>query len=81
MVRIGGEVMVYTDGKHLVADSVKELHDFASMIGIKKSLFHSDSRYPHYDLPIQNLGSALRNGAKQITDREMVDVLRRLRAR
>jgi len=41
--------MVYTDGKHLVADNINELHRFAQSIGLKRKWFQ-DHRIPHYDL-------------------------------
>ena len=44
--------MTYTDGIHLVADSLEELHEFASSIGIKRCWFHGMRKgHPHYDLP------------------------------
>lgn len=44
--------MTYTDGIHLVADSLEELHEFAKQIGIKRCWFHGIRKgHPHYDLP------------------------------
>jgi len=31
--------MVYTDGIHLVADSLEELHEFAHKIGLKREWY------------------------------------------
>ena len=42
--------MVMTDGVHLIADSLSELHSFAGRIGLKRSWFQGGSRYPHYDI-------------------------------
>lgn len=42
--------MVMTDGVHLVADSVSELHGFAGRIGLRRSWFQGGSRHPHYDI-------------------------------
>lgn len=39
--------MVYTDGVHVVANSLEELHSFASKIGLRSESFES-SRIPHY---------------------------------
>lgn len=43
--------MIYTDGIHLVADSLEELHMFAKKIGIGKNRYHGFKKgHPHYDL-------------------------------
>lgn len=45
------KVMIYTDGIHLVADTLDELHKFANSIGIKRNYFHGLRKgHPHYDL-------------------------------
>ena len=43
--------MTYTDGIHLVADTISELHLFASKIGLTKCRYHGFKKgHPHYDL-------------------------------
>lgn len=43
--------MVYTDGVHLVADTLGELHKFAFSIGLKYCYFEGTRKgHPHYDL-------------------------------
>jgi len=42
--------MVFTDGIHLIAEDVAELHNFAKSIGLKPCWYHGSSRHPHYDL-------------------------------
>lgn len=43
--------MIYTDGIHLVADRLQELHGFAGIIGLKRCYFEGvKKRHPHYDL-------------------------------
>lgn len=43
--------MIYTDGIHLVADSLPELHAFAKRIGLQYYYYHGAERgHPHYDL-------------------------------
>lgn len=43
--------MIYTDGIHLVADSLQELHSFAVSIGLSRKYFHGIRRgHPHYDI-------------------------------
>lgn len=44
--------MIYTDGIHIVADSLKELHNFAKRHHIPKRYFHGVRKgHPHYDNP------------------------------
>jgi hypothetical protein len=44
--------MLYTDGIHLVADSLDELHSYSKMIGIGKHWFEGVKKgHPHYDIP------------------------------
>lgn len=43
--------MVFTDGVHMVANTVEELHEFAESIGLKRHFFHGVRKgHPHYDL-------------------------------
>ena len=41
--------MILTDGVHLVADTMWELHDFAKRIHLRREWFQP-GRHPHYDL-------------------------------
>lgn len=44
--------MVYSDGVHVVADSLGELHRFAAGVRIPGSWFHGVRKgHPHYDIP------------------------------
>uniref|UniRef100_A0A6M3JHH0 DUF4031 domain-containing protein n=1 Tax=viral metagenome TaxID=1070528 RepID=A0A6M3JHH0_9ZZZZ len=64
--------MVYTDGVHLVADNVWELHTFAKSIGLRRSWFQ-DGHIPHYDLTTKRKArQAIDVGAKKISVREIV---------
>jgi len=64
--------MVYTDGVHLVADSLIELHQFARKIGLKKEWFQ-DKRIPHYDLTTTTKRlKAIGHGAALVTERDIV---------
>jgi hypothetical protein len=43
--------MIYTDGTHLVADTLPELHKFAKEIGLNRCYFEGVKKgHPHYDL-------------------------------
>ena len=64
--------MVVTDGIHIAADRLAELHDFASRVGIKRCWFHGSERgHPHYDkprrMPVEHLE---RHGAERVRSRE-----------
>ena len=54
------------DSCHLFADTLGELHSFASSIGLKKQWFQNKS-FPHYDLNINKRIEALRQGAKELS--------------
>lgn len=56
---------------HLMADSLEELHNFASDIGVKKCWFHRSASYPHYDITIEKRELALLSGAS-LADRETI---------
>lgn len=57
---------VWTDGIHLVADSMSELHAFAFNMGLRREWFQDHLRHPHYDLTTTRaLRRALDKGAKR----------------
>jgi len=49
---------------HLVADTLPELHEFASQLGLRRAWFQSKSLYPHYDVTTSVRDRALALGAK-----------------
>ena len=70
----------YDKSCHLVADTLEELHDFAK--GIKMPLAWFQTRLgglPHYDLTEGKREEAIRAGAIQISDVQLVDMLRKAR--
>lgn len=72
--------MVYTDGVHLIANSVEELHEFAQKIALKKCYFRNPrkKRHPHYDLMNEKIRKkALDGGAIYTTDRDIVKLCRK----
>lgn len=48
---------------HLVADSLGELHSFASDLGLRRSWFQRSASYPHYDITVECREKALILGA------------------
>jgi hypothetical protein len=58
---------------HMVADTDEELHAMADKIGINRKWFQGD----HYDISQGKRASAVMLGAKEITIRETVRILKR----
>ena len=48
---------------HLVADTVEELHEFASRLGLRTDWFQRKTLYPHYDVTMSVRERALKLGA------------------
>lgn len=57
----------YTQGCHLIADSVNELHAFAARLGLQPGWFQGASVIPHYDLSLSKRKQATRLGAVELT--------------
>jgi len=70
----------YTRACHLFADTIEELHEFANLIGLRRGWFE-DKNPPHYDLTVNKRRAALRDGAIEITDRQVVELCRLRRAK
>lgn len=64
--------MVYTDGKHLVADTVEELHEFATQMGLKREWFQDHPKHPHYDLFGKMVLKVRTLGAFKISSKDIV---------
>ena len=71
--------MVYTDGVHMIATTVEELHTFAEKIGVHRCYYRNPrkKRHPHYDLMTKKaIKAAFDNGAEFATDRQIVTLCR-----
>lgn len=55
---------------HLVADTPKELHQFATRLGLRLSWFQIHPRCSHYDLTAGMRAKAVRLGAVELTQLE-----------
>ncbi len=74
----------------MVADSLRELHEFAESIGLNKCYFHKARIHPHYDVVNKNLiplkdkngikfiDKALQNGAIIIGKKELLLISKKL---
>lgn len=61
---------------HMVADTVEELHAMADKIGVKR-VFFQERKHPHYDVCVSKRKLAIQHGAKEVTEREIVQLARR----
>ena len=67
--------MIFTDGTHLVGESLEELHKFAQEIGLKYEWFQDHCRHPHYDLTtIKMARKAIKTGAKLVSPKNIVKI-------
>lgn len=64
---------------HMIADTQHELHVMAAKIGLKRAWFQRAS-FPHYDLSQSKRRLAVRLGAKEVSRRELVALIQKLRA-
>lgn len=64
---------------HMVADSIDELHAMADRIGVRREYFQAKSAYQHYDICKSKRALAVKFGAVEVSRRELVTILRRLR--
>jgi hypothetical protein len=72
--------MIYTDGTHLIADSIYELHRFAQKIRLKREWFQEHPIHPHYDLTTKRvLERAISKGAIVVTKKELVNLYRKIK--
>lgn len=63
---------------HMVSENLKELHNFASKIGIPRRMFHNPrgKNKPHYDVKIEFYPIAIANGALLTDSKEIVRILK-----
>lgn len=66
--------MIYTDGMHLTATTLKELHKFAEDIGLDIADFN-DGKHKHYTLSPSQADLVKKNGAKTITTESILEII------
>ncbi|MDY0240642.1 MAG: DUF4031 domain-containing protein [Rhodospirillaceae bacterium] len=64
---------------HMIADTLDELHAMASSIGLKREWFQPGGT-PHYDVCLGRRTLAIEAGAVEVSRREIVEIIRRLRS-
>lgn len=91
-VAIGVDALFFAKGRwwcHLLCDDFRpeglaQLHRFARRLGVPARAFHNPCRgqpRPHYDLTPEFREKALACGARTLTQRDLVEFLRRGRLR
>lgn len=65
---------------HLVANSLAELHEFATKLGLRHTWFQARSGYPHYDITISMRDKALALGALMGDRRTILGCAKQLKA-
>lgn len=63
---------------HLIADTLDELHELATRVGMKRAWFQSGVN-PHYDLTAKRRARAVELGAVELDRRAFVGKLRAIR--
>ena len=70
----------YNKACHMVADSLSELHAMAKRLSLKRSWFQPGTpSLPHYDLTASKRQQAVRFGVIEITDEQLIEMLRERR--
>jgi len=70
--------LILFDGVHLAStESMDELHEMASRIGLRRSWIHDDDKHPHYDIKpgvmMRNVQSLIDEGEiERCSPRELV---------
>lgn len=64
---------------HMFADTIAELHEMASLIGMKREWFQPLS-FPHYDVSLARRLDAITRGAEEVDRRQGYQIRKRLRA-
>lgn len=66
---------------HMMADSSSELLDMADRIGVRRRwIQYPGTPKEHFDICLSKRAIAVKSGAKEMTGREMVNLMRKKRA-
>jgi hypothetical protein len=66
---------------HMCADTLEELHSMADKIDLNRKWFQDKKRLPHYDVCLSKRKLAIKNGAIEINQVDLVKKLYRLKGR
>jgi hypothetical protein len=66
--------IIYTDGIHVVAYVLDDLHDWAEANGVKRCWYEGYNKgHPHYDLP-KRRGKELMKGLRRIGPKKLLEI-------
>lgn len=66
---------------HMTADTLDELHDMASRIGLRREWFQDKKHHQHYDVTMSKRREAIARGAVPLTRREYARKVMKLTGR
>lgn len=65
---------IYSDGNHVAAYTLSELHGWAKQNNVKRSWFHGYNKgHPHYDLPKNRKEELLKN-ITRVSSKELLTI-------
>lgn len=86
---LSAQMAVYVDNEriswrgrqwcHLVADTLGELHEFATKLGLRRAWFQEKASYPHYDVTVAVRNRAIALGAMDASREQLMTCCRKLR--
>jgi Protein of unknown function (DUF4031) len=62
---------------HLTADNLEELFKMVDKIGVNRKWFQR-TRFPHFDICLAKKELAIKNGAVEVTPKEIVKIAKQL---
>jgi hypothetical protein len=61
---------------HMVSTNIEELHAIAKAIGLNRKWFQDKGRIPHYDVSKAKKLLAIKLGANELNDRDLINILK-----
>ena len=66
---------------HMIADTLDELHIMAAKIGMHREWFQNNADHPHYDVSKSKRVLAVRYGAVEVDNRQLIMIIRKQRSK
>lgn len=63
---------------HMIADTPQELQNMAIRVGLRLRWYQVNGRYPHFDICEAKRRLAVKLGAKEVTMRQLVQIIHAL---
>ena len=61
---------------HMAADTLEELHEMAQAVGVAKKHFQNKKGKPNYDICKKMKQKAIKRGAIEVSDRDLIHLFR-----